>query len=53
MQFDSGEDSCCLVAAVVVTVMIEILNKFTRIFVDTKLKPSFVITGKLDVPVGE
>jgi hypothetical protein len=41
------------VAAVVVTAVIEILNKFTRLFVDAEVKSSFVIPGKSDVEVVE
>jgi hypothetical protein len=44
---------CCLVAAMVVTVVIEILNKLTRLFLDAEVKPFFVVPGKLDVEVGE
>jgi hypothetical protein len=40
------------VAAVVVTVVIEILNKFTRLFVDAEVKTSFIVPGRLDVEEG-
>jgi hypothetical protein len=36
-------EDCCLVAVVVVTVVVEILNKFTRLFVDIEVGHSFVI----------
>jgi hypothetical protein len=41
------------VAAVVVTVVVEILNKFAWLFVDTEVEPSFIIPGKMDFEVGE